>query len=38
MILLDTDICIELLRGNNKIIEKRKTPVGSTLHNSHHNI
>jgi tRNA(fMet)-specific endonuclease VapC len=24
MILLDTDICIEILRGNKKIIEKRK--------------
>ena len=24
MILLDTDICIELLRGNKKIIERRK--------------
>ena len=23
MILLDTDICIEILRGNNKILEKR---------------
>ena len=24
MILLDTDICIELLRGNNRVIEKRR--------------
>ena len=24
MILLDTDICIELLRGNAKVIEKRQ--------------
>jgi tRNA(fMet)-specific endonuclease VapC len=24
MILIDTDICIELLRGNKKVIEKRK--------------
>lgn len=24
MILLDTDICIELLRGNSKVIEKRR--------------
>ncbi len=24
MILLDTDICIELLRGNQKVLEKRK--------------
>ena len=25
MILMDTDVCIELLRGNKKIIEKRKS-------------
>ena len=25
MILLDTDVCIELLRGNKSVIEKRKT-------------
>jgi tRNA(fMet)-specific endonuclease VapC len=25
MILLDTDVCIELLRGNGSVIEKRKT-------------
>ena len=24
MILLDTDVCVELLRGNKKVIQKRK--------------
>jgi predicted nucleic acid-binding protein len=29
MILLDTDVCIEILRGNKKVLEKRKEYNGS---------
>jgi tRNA(fMet)-specific endonuclease VapC len=29
MILLDTDVCVELLRGNQQVIEKRKEEIDS---------